>query len=175
MVRKKMETLTLCERGKIVWNKSVLGVDCGVLDQGIYYLVAIVLKDHIEGKYIVINGEKRAFLTLMLENTNNETLYKYLLQKIVTTSCTCRKWKKWVRFFLHEYQCNVDVIIGTEMKCATEILEYYPELLGCVQGIDLEEDYIDFEQLGETFQIVEMVGAVKRVCSEDSGQEEWHI
>ena len=161
-----MDTLTLRERYRIYMNRRSMGTNCGVLDGGIYYLVAIVLKDLLQADIININGKKRGFLEDMFMATKGNTLYRYLLQNICENSFYIEKWKKWVRFFVREYQRNVDVIISSECKHSDDIIGYYPELLDCIRGVDEEEEYIDKNQLSETFNISEMILAVQRFVSQ---------
>jgi len=165
-----MERLSTCEQIKVNKNRKSLGTDCGVLDRGIYYLVAIVLKDLREGEYIVINGRKRDFLKTMEQATNGKTFYGYVLQKINENACSLTKWKKWVRLFVNEYQRKVDIIIGNELKHANDILDCYPALLAGIQGIDEEEEYTSEDELNDLFAIQEMIDAVKRFYSGIEGE-----
>ena len=57
-----MESFTFRELYRNDANRKSMGVDIGVLDQGIYYLVAIISKDLIESKVININKRRRDFL-----------------------------------------------------------------------------------------------------------------
>jgi len=164
--KEKMDVLTLREKYKLYISRRSMGTNCGVLDKGIYYLVAIVLKDLLKADVININGKKRCFLEDMFMATNGNTVYRFLLQNIIEKSIYLFKWKKWVRFFIHEYQRNVDVIIESECKHADDIIRYYPELLDCVRGVDEEEEYIDKVQLSKTFNISEMIPAVQRFVSQ---------
>lgn len=170
-----MERMSTCEQFKVNKHRKDLGTSCGVLDQGIYYLVAIVLKDLREGEYIVINGRKRDFLKAMEQASNGNTFYGYILQKINEHACSLTKWKKWVRLFVNEYQRKVDIIIGDELKHANDVLDYYLDLLTGIQGIDEEEEYTNEDELKGLFDIQEMIDAVKRVCSrmEDNSEDDY--
>lgn len=157
-----METLTLRERYLMERNK-LFGFDLGVMDHGLYYLTAIVLKDHVEGDYVVINGTKRKFLQTIENYVTTDTYFKFLLKKIIERSTGVRGWKKWVREFLREYRRHCDFIIGSEMKFTNDILSNYDELITIIQGVDREEEFTTLEELYETFQIEEMIDAVLSV------------
>ena len=161
-----MDVFTLKERFRIFMNRRSMGTNCGVLDQGIYYLIVIVLKDILEGDVINIIKKKRDFLKEMFLATNNNTIYRYLLQKIIENGCYIKKWKKWVKFFVHEYQQNVDIILGTEFKHADDVILYQTELLECIRCVDEEEEYINKDQLSNTLNITEMMPAVQRFVSQ---------
>ena len=163
---KKMDIFTLRELYQIDSNRRSMGVDIGVLDQGIYYLVAIILKELVRSNVININKKRRDFLQDMLMATNGDTLYRYLLQNIVETSCSIKKWNKWANKFVFEYQRNMDLIVSSELKRADDIINYYPELLDCIQGVDEDEDYIDTTQISKTFSVEEMIPAVERFVSQ---------
>jgi len=161
-----MESFTFRELYRNDANRKSMGVDIGVLDQGIYYLVAIISKDLIESKVININKRRRDFLKDMHLATIGNTLYQYLLENIVETSCSIKSWQKWVKKFIREYQRNMDVIISSEMECVDDIIAYYPELLECIRGVDEEENYLDKTQITKTFSIGEMLPAVTRFISQ---------
>lgn len=165
-----MESFTFRELYRNDANRKSMGVDIGVLDQGIYYLVAIISKDLIASNVININKKRRDFLQDMHLATNGNTLYQYLLENIVDTSCSIKSWQKWVKKFIREYQRNMDVIVSSELEYADNIIAYYPELLECIRCVDEEEDYLNTTQITKTFSIKEMLPAVERFVSQS--QEE---
>jgi len=161
-----MDTLSLYELF-LIERKKGLGTDCGVIDQGIYYLVAIVLKNQLKGSYIVINGTKREFLQNMLDNVQNETLLKFILEKIMENATTTVKWKGWTKQFMRLYRKAYDIIIEDEVSYADEIIVLYPQLLDVIHGVDNEGEYVDYQSLYETFRIEEMIPAIRSFCSQD--------
>lgn len=160
-----MEKLAFLEKRKILSKRKSLGTNIGVLDRGLYYLTAIVLKDIEMSGFIVINKQRRDFLDMIHDLTTKSSIYKYLLGKIRTTYTTIDNWKKWVNTFLEEYQQNIDTILSSEVNCAANVLNYQRELITGICICDAEEEYVDIVQLQNAFCIKEMIDAVENVMS----------
>ena len=160
-----MEKLAFLEKRKILSKRKSLGTNIGVLDRGLYYLTAIVLKDIDMSGFIIINKQRRDFLDVIYKLTTTPSIYKYLLGKIRTTYTTIGKWKKWVNAFLGEYQRNIDIIITSEVDYAVNILDYQRELITGICMYDAEEEYVDMIQLQNAFDIKEMIDAIESVMS----------
>ena len=167
-----MNKLSFSEKRKIISKRKNLGINIGVLDRGLYYLTAIVLKDIELSGVIVINKHRRDFLNRICNISYTNTLYKYLLKKIIEYSTLVESWKKWVTAFLVEYQNRIDLITSEEVIYSHNILEYQNELIAGIYVCDSEEEYMDIIQLERAFDIKEMIEAVEIVLSRCSCLEE---
>lgn len=167
-----MDKLSFSEKRKIVSKRKILGTNIGVLDRGLYYLTAIVLKDIDLSGVIVINKRRRDFLDRIYNISSTNTLYKYLLRKIIDCYTTVESWKKWIKAFLVEYQNRNDLITSEEVIFSYSILNYQNELIAGIYVCDSEEEYMDIFQLERAFDIKEMIEAVEIVLSHCSRLEE---
>lgn len=163
-----MGKLSFSEKRKIVSKRKSLGTNIGVLDRGLYYLTAIVLKDIQMSGIIIINKHRRDFLDQIHRISTTNTLYEYLLRKIIESYTSVDEWKKWVNAFLAEYQNRIDLITSSEVIYSQNILEYQNEMISGIYICDLVEEYVDISQLERAFDIKEMIEAVEIVLSSGS-------
>lgn len=160
-----MESFTLWERFSLEKRKYA-SIDHGVNDAGIYYIVAIVIADHLESGSIVINGQKRIFFSKMIENVKTSNYFTYILENILTCAYTTTKWQKWAKHFLREYCKYNEFNIEIDKKFADDVLCYYPELLVMVNGVDEEEEFVNRKDFLGIFNICEMLQSVRNHYSQ---------
>jgi len=156
-----MESITAWETIALFHKRMTTVKELGVLDHGLYYLVVILLKDLLKGDTINICGQKRQFFLDVYSMTASDTIYRYLLFNILRESVYIRKWRKWAKIFIREYERNVDIVLDSEVKCAPKMLYATSFLIEGIQSIDEEEEYIDSSKIGETFAIEDMLAAVE--------------
>jgi hypothetical protein len=156
-----MESLTAWETFALFHKRMTTVKELGVLDHGLYYLVVILLKDLLKGDTINICGQKRLFFLDVYSMTASNTIYRYLLYNVLKESVYIRKWKKWAKILIREYERNVDVILDSEVKCAPKIIDSANYLIEGIQSIDDEEEYIELTKIGETFVIEDMLASVE--------------
>jgi hypothetical protein len=165
-----MESLTLKEKFDLWCVKNSFHLTslcsprktdvCGLYDCGVYYLVAIVLKNTLNSGCVNLTRHKRTFLKKMSRRLQVKDFpLRYLLQCIMDASLYLEKWKRWVAVFMYEYEKTFDFILDSEHQQAHLVLLHRRSLLDIIRCVDETEEYEDIKSATSAFKIGEMLEA----------------
>jgi hypothetical protein len=165
-----MEPLTFKEKfdlwrvknsfGFCVWCPGHKHYLCSLYDCGIYYLVAVVLKNTQEKNWVNLTRSKRKFLSKMSKRLQVKDFpLGYILRRVVENSLYLEKWKKWVAVFIDEYEKTFDFILASEQQQADLVLRHRKSLIDIINCVDETEEYEDVKSATSAFKIAEMLEA----------------